>query len=488
MASKGNNPIKSTLVFTLLGFLGPAISFFLLPIYLKYLTPEDYGILSLMSLVSAFVAIVINLQLGSAMRTYYFDYSDRPLLLKKYLQNIYSLSLLLTVGFVLLLLWVGPGLFQLVFNSERISFYPYGLLAIAKTAFGVCPGIYYIYLKNGIRLKDFAVYSVSALVLTVCFQYYFIVVEQLNVLGALLGLCFASGILFFAILISNVELLRFRFDKKMIRDSLKFSLPVIPFLFLNWFNLRGDRFLIEQFLTLEKVGQYALLVTLVGLLYMMMGALDNAIRPFLFEAFKEKERQVKEINSYLLFYVVVCLLVASGIILIGHHLHLLTDNSDYLIIIPYFVLGTFAVFVRVYVRLFNEQLYFIKRSKDVTYLAIVSFVILIIAYLILLPIWEIWGVLLAILVANLSNAYFFFYQAQRKFKINHNYKNLHLLPLLVFVGIAGLQLMSQWAGWSNMLFGWIQFSYTVLLLYVMTFKQLQQLYTNKVGKQEGSTL
>lgn len=459
--------------------MGPALSFFLLPIYLKYLSPEDYGILSLMMIFGTFVSIISSLQLGAAFRTYYFDYNDDPQLLKKYLQNIYSATLLLSLIFMLLFALIGPTFFELVFKDSRITFFPFGFLAVANALLSMTTSIYLIFLKNGIRLQSFARYSIASLILTVGFQYYFIVFKQLGAEGSLLGACTSNLVIATVIFLLNFELVRFRFDKKMVRTSLSYGLPVIPFLILNWFSIRGDRFFIEQFLSLATVGQYALLITIVGLLPLVMGAIENSIRPFLFEAYKQKEEQMEEINNYILFYITVCLLASSGIILIGNNLHLITSNPNYLYIIPYFTLAAFTIFLRAYLRLFNEQLSFVKRSKDVTYLSVISFVILIIAYLKLVPVWKIWGALIAILIANLISAFIFHYQAQKKFKLQHNYKNLILIPFIIFVSIVGIQILCKNLNLPDMAFGCLQFIVVVALLYILAFKQLKKLSIKK---------
>ncbi len=479
LPSNNSNPVKSAIIFTILGFMGPALSFFLLPIYLKYLTPEDYGILSLMMILGTFINILASLQLGAAFRTYYFDYNDDPPLLKKYLQNIYSATLLLSIGFMILFVLIGPSFFSFIFKDERITFFPFGFLTVANTIFSLTTSIYLVFLKNGIRLKDFARYSIASLILTVSFQYYFIVIKQLGAVGSLLGSCISSFIIFSVVFISNFDLVRFHFDKKMIRNSLSYGLPVIPFLILNWFTIRGDRFFIEQFLSLETVGQYALLITIIGLLPLVMGAIENSIRPFLFEAFKQKDEKFREINNYILFYIVVCLLASSGIVLIGNNLRFITSNPNYLYVIPYFTLAAFTVFLRAYIRLFNEQLSFVKRSKDVTYLSIISFVILIVAYLKLVPAWEIWGALSAILIANLLSAFIFHYQAQKRFSLKHSYKNLVFIPFLIFASIVGVQILCKNLNLPDMVFGLLQFAVVVVLLYALTFKQLKKLSIRK---------
>ena len=434
-----------------------------------------------MVLLSAFVGIIGTLKIDAAMRTYYFDYNQQPRELKKYLSNIFSFSILLALLFWIISYFIGPHLFGF-FKNEEVTYFPYGILAVSSGLLGLCSAVYFIYLKNKIELKEFAFYVILGVLATVGFQFFFIVVEKQGAVGALKGTFISQAIVFSILVLTNWRLIRFSFDKKMIRQSLNFSLPVIPFLFINWFVLRGDRFLLEQYFSLEVVGQYALLITLVGISFLVMNALDNAIRPFLFEAFKQVEKKTIEINDYVQFYIAMALLVSSGIILIGSNLRLFTDNSTYLEIIPYFTLAGFVVFLRSYTRIFNEQLYFKKQSKAVTLLAFITLVILVGAYMILLPKFKIMGALYSLLLANVLSGGIFYYLAQKKFRVNYFLKKIVTIPLAIFGVIFLFNFLSKRLDVSIQIFGILQFLMTVLLIYSFYRKTLNRLYHDYIIK------
>ena len=50
-----------------------AISFVMLPIYTRFLTPADYGILELLSMVIDFSGIIFGLRVGQAIFRFYLE-------------------------------------------------------------------------------------------------------------------------------------------------------------------------------------------------------------------------------------------------------------------------------------------------------------------------------------------------------------------------------------------------------------------------------
>lgn len=71
--------LKNTGAYTLVGIIPYLTSFIMLPIYTRYMSPEDYGILALVSAFQAILATVVFLQLNAALPRYYFEYSGNEL-------------------------------------------------------------------------------------------------------------------------------------------------------------------------------------------------------------------------------------------------------------------------------------------------------------------------------------------------------------------------------------------------------------------------
>ena len=66
---------RSTFVYTLLGFLPMASAFVLTPVYTKFLTTEEYGIISLSNVFQSYLAIFVAIGIDSAFTRFYFKYN-----------------------------------------------------------------------------------------------------------------------------------------------------------------------------------------------------------------------------------------------------------------------------------------------------------------------------------------------------------------------------------------------------------------------------
>lgn len=424
--------------FASLGFIRPAIQIFLLPLYLIYLTPEDYGLLALVGVFTSILTIFVTLRLDGAVRTFYFDYNEDQNKLWKYISQIFSLIIIIGICTYLILIFLGPALFSSIFESKEITFYPYGILSITGGFLTTFSTVYFIYLKNEVRLKEYFMYSIGMILITIISQLIFVVYYELGVLGILYGQIVASALIFTTLSLRNTNLFTFKFDKAMLLPSIKFAIPLIPFAFLLRFESHFDKLMIERFLGLEKVGQYAILMGIVGLIGILMSAMNNAMRPFLYRSLKEMTNTTSDnVNSFLQFYLLVGALGLSGIILIGTNLEIFTDNEKYLAIRPYFVFAAIASVPLVIVRYFTLIFIYYKKSKDLTVVTIVKAVIMFLLMFLLIPKYEINGAIIAISISYLMNALIFYF-------LNTNYGMPKidvakaLRGIVLFVGIVSI--------------------------------------------------
>ncbi len=67
---------KHSIVYGLGVAASQLVGFFLLPIYTRYLTPSDYGVLEIFGATGGILGIVFVMGLGSALFMSYFSYDD----------------------------------------------------------------------------------------------------------------------------------------------------------------------------------------------------------------------------------------------------------------------------------------------------------------------------------------------------------------------------------------------------------------------------
>ncbi len=437
-----------------LNFLKPAIGIFLLPLYLNVLTGEEYGLYTLMVAFSGILNIVGTLRVNSAMIPFYFDFNHDRSALREYLRQLFSFSTLLGTFCFLFVFLLGPNLFDLLFKDESITFLPYGAIVSASGLLNAINSVYYIYLKNEKNFKHLSWIIFLQIIGAVVIQVVLILGYKLGVYGLLLGIMVPYLLTFFYIIFKEKDILTLRLNSKLLTPSLKYSIALIPFLLIYWLSSTGDRIVLEQFIDLKSVGQYALLMVIAGVMFLVADSIMNGIRPFLYEAFQQGvEAKRAYILKMIKFYLAANIITVGGILFIGHNLNLITSEPSFLEVIPYFTMGATIVFLRSYLLLFNMQLNYNKNSREISLLSMLSLLVLLGLYYFWSQRWGLEGVLYAGLVAGLFTAIIFFILAQGKFKIKYNLIDLWLIPIIVFVINFCLAYLS---GLSNFWIGGLQ--------------------------------
>ena len=416
-----------------LNFLKPALGIFLLPLYLNVLTGAEYGLYTLMVAFSGILNIIGTLRINAAMITFYFDYNHDPKALREYLRQLFTFSTILGSLSFIIIYFLGPNLFAILFKDDSITFLPYGAIVAASGLLNAINSVYYIYLKNEKNFKHLSWIIFLQIMGAVVIQVVLILGYQLGVYGLLLGIMIPYLLTFVYIIFREKDILTFHLKINILGPSLKYSIALIPFLFIYWLSSTGDRIVLEQFIDLKSVGQYALLMVIAGVMFLVADSIMNGIRPFLFEAFqKGVESKKVYIAKLIKFYMATNVLTVGAILFIGHNLNLVTSEPSFLEVIPYFTFGTAIVFLRSYLLLFNMQLNYTKNSKEISLLSLVSLFVLLALYYFWSQKWGLEGVLYAGMVAGFFTSVLFYFLAQGKFKIPYNMIDLWVIPFTAF--------------------------------------------------------
>src|SRR5260370_28115115 len=68
--------LKRTGTYSLAGLTTRAASFLMLPVYTRFLSPADYGVMELLDLTTTIVGLLLGARVGSAVFYYYFAASS----------------------------------------------------------------------------------------------------------------------------------------------------------------------------------------------------------------------------------------------------------------------------------------------------------------------------------------------------------------------------------------------------------------------------
>jgi len=411
MSDRKQISIWSSLIwFTLLGFLRPAIHIFLLPLYLLKISPDQYGILSLVLIFAGLVGSLSGLKLDVAANTFYYDYYKKRPLLERYLGQIFTFNLMIGILFFIILYFSGSAIYQNVFSSPEVLFFPFGILAIGHALFSSANSIYYAYLRNELRIKEFVVVNVTAILSTIILQAVFILFYDLGIYGILLGSFIPAVIVFLYTVVKNSWLLRFKVDFDLLKPSLMFGLGFLPISFLVIFERQIDRLLIERFLNLEQVGLYSILLSITGFFTVFLGAFQNAVRPNVYESLKQNNIETKSmVNNVFKHYSSFGVFALASVLLVGNHFYLITDNPKYLKIVEYFPFAVAASIPLIFLRFQILVILFFKKTQLLSVVTVFKTIAMIIVLYLLIPKYGIMGAILALFISYvLYSAVLFF--------------------------------------------------------------------------------
>lgn len=400
--------MRKTIIYTLTGIVSPALTLLLLPVYLKYLSTNDYVILALTNSFIAVFSIFFNFKTDQAYRTLFFYNLKNEDKNRKLFQTIFSFQLVSMFFWLLTFYFVGDWLFSIIFKNN-ISFFPYAFILLATFLVTNLCNLYFIHLQNNSKVKVYSAYFLSFTVLTHLTQLAVIFVFHLDFIWFLLSGLFASVTIFALVYSNNLSLFQFNFSRKIFREAILFSLPFIPFLLL--FNLENqlDRFFIERYETKEVLVAYVVLLSIIGAILTFFNSIDNAVRPELYTDLAEKKvNMVQSLKEKLDFYWLIGILVFSFLTAFGTHIHLFLNNEKYNGISIYFPWITIAFLPVIAIRFYALQLVYEKQISKINWFSFVKIIVMTLLFFVLIPIHKIYGAIVAIGISNVLNLLVFY--------------------------------------------------------------------------------
>ena len=302
--SKFGNFIKGSAILVLANMMIKAINFFLLPLYTKYLTPTELGISDAITNVTAILLPILMLGLDSAFSAFYFD--ERT---EEHKRKVFNTSLvtLIIAGIVPILVAVA-----LITISFNLWYTPYAL---------------YARMEN--RMFLFAMVNVSASLLMIGSNIVFVSVMHLGAFALILSSAIVQLFQMLAYLVFMPKLFKYQeYDKQLLNQMLKYSIPIIPTAIAAWFLNLSDRYIILHYFSAAEVGIYGIGARFSSVLSILSNAVFTAYTTFAFDK-KDDEDAKYQYKRVLGFYYMILMITCIFVTMWGKEIIALMSNSAY---------------------------------------------------------------------------------------------------------------------------------------------------------------
>jgi len=269
---------------------------------MQYFTPSDYGVMGYTSSVFSILPIITSMGLASYVLRYYFDEKNETLK-KELVGNVFSFITIVNIA----IFSIGMFYIPILLNIFKIKvqwnpYFKYSFIAFFFDIFTIIPLVLFRVKQDA---KSFVVFNTTKVILQYILIIIFVFYMELGLVGFYLGNLIAlipfaiiSICLMFKYTILNLNLIK-------LKEGLRFSLPLIPgslaYLLLN----SGDRFFLEQYVSLNDLGIYNISSTIALSLNLIISSIYKAAEPEIFVRYSNDSFAlfINKFKRILLFFI-----------------------------------------------------------------------------------------------------------------------------------------------------------------------------------------
>jgi len=267
----------------------------LLPIYLKLMTQEEFGMYGYLLAIIGTFSLVFNLGIYAAQSKFYHDYSDQ-----KRGEMLFTLNILLLIfnGCLIsavLIFGIDHQLVEFLFK-EPINYARYRPIVLLSVIVSVYSFLIVNFLLTSEDIRKVQFFNISRILLVngIVLVILFLGHEQDHVYVRLTGatLVEVAIILFFSF--EYVSKMKFHFDFDIAKKALTIGFPIVVSAIIGIFINLSDRYFIDKHGTLKDMSVYNLALSISGVIPFVFASFQNIWIP---QFLKEKDYQVNQAKS-----------------------------------------------------------------------------------------------------------------------------------------------------------------------------------------------
>jgi len=280
---------RNSAIYTVASVLQRGLSFLLLPFYTRYLLPDDFGILSVVTVLNGLFTVLFTFSLYGAITRFYFEYRDNPSELREFLGTTMTFGLLASVVMGALTLVVGPWLLGPILGD--IPFWPYVALGIVATVFQPFFLMYLHLLQTREQAFRYALLNLLNFLTSLCLVIGLVVFARMRAAGPLLANAIVALVFFCVALLLIYGDVAFRFRRDHLRRALRYCLPLVPHNVAGQLQIMFDRFVLNRMMGTAAVGLYQVAYQFGALLGVVSDAVNRAYVPIAMSALSDRGEQ-----------------------------------------------------------------------------------------------------------------------------------------------------------------------------------------------------
>jgi len=413
--------LKHTSIYGLGTVVGQAVSFLLLPLYTRYLTPADYGIMALVNATMGLIGVVVGLGINNAMSRFYFDFDD-PKDRNKVISTVYIITFFIAIFFSPLFYLSSNILSSLLFHSDKYNLLFF--IASISLLLGMIVNVCVDYMRIIAASTKYVIISFVRMFLIIGLNIWFIVILKTGVIGIFYSSLIGVSIFVIVLSIDLLKKIGIGFSFKLAREMISYSFPLI---FSNIFRVivnESDKYFINYFFSPFETGIFSLAQKIgISLHTLVTSPFLQTYLPRRFEIMNQEDAKHTYAKVSLYFFL--------GISTIGLVLSVFSPEIIQIMTVSdYYTASKYIPFIICSVIIFGMKYHFQigimikKQTKLIAYINGISSAVNIILNCFLIERFGIWG---AVITVNISYAIITildYFWSQKIYRIDYDFRQM----------------------------------------------------------------
>lgn len=394
--------------------LSRAVGFFMIPLYTRYIAPDNYGAMEMIEILSAILLITISIGASDGMSRYY--YSEK----EEHKQNQVVSTVI--IGFAIIAL---PIVAVFAFASNILSkivldedSYRYILqLSFVTCWFGMLCEVGFSYLRMIYRARLFVVMTLLQLVLALSLNIWFVAYLKMNILGIFYSTLVSQAVVGLIMILWILKRVGTSVSVPLLHEILKFGMPLVPSRIGLMLGFVSNRFFLrwmgsaDPVVALAQIGLFSLGHKFGVIVNRFVNVpLNSFWAPRRMELILDDGVDSRETIARVCTYATF-LSVFSGLVLVSaieNVIEIMADPSykGAHVVVPFVVVSYVALGLETH---FMTGILYCKKTKLTTYITILSLIVIVLWNIAFIPRYGLLGAAtsnLAGYVVRLALVYF----------------------------------------------------------------------------------
>jgi O-antigen/teichoic acid export membrane protein len=455
--------LRGFLAFGVSSSLVSAIGFILIPLYTRYLSVSEFGLLGLVSLTVSICVAIFGVGLSSAIFRSYFDYDDpatqKELVGTSLLVSIFSSISLISISTIFAESLIAEKIFGLPGTGH------YFQIALYTGAIGLLSTVPFAVYRAQRKFGRFAGFNITAAVLQMLLIIWLVAFLHYGLWGIIVGQFLAAVALNCLLLFSIRSSWKPALLTQEVKKLLSYGIPLVPGAVFYILMTTGSLYFVQTTQGLEEVGVFNLAIRIASVFTILVVSPFQLIWPPMMFSVEKSDYAEQFYTNILIYVLYISVVVGVALSLFTPEVIKSVATPEYLIagqIVWLILLGQIVFIIQ---NVFNAGIILKRKTMYWSIALILETIASVLLWFLLTPRWGMIGIAVGSVLGYSFGAILTYLFSQRYMKIRYDWGRMIVLLMFFLLSIGVNHVLPP----ENDLFSLLTKTLVFLLLVVCPF-------------------